>query len=444
MTQKAAFSLARSDFGENFIFGAATAAYQIEGGQTDGRGLSIWDSFSATPGNVFEGHTGQMACDHYHLWPGDLDLLAEAGFNAYRFSFAWPRLIPEGRGAVNAKGLAFYDRLIDAMLERGLAPFATLYHWDLPSALQDQGGWMNRDIAQWFADYALLVGEKFGDRLASIATLNEPWCIAHLGHMSGIHAPGYRDIRAGARAMHHTLLAHGTALEALRATKGRATLGIVLNLTATEPASEDPADEAASRRADAMFNRWYLDALFKKSYPADILEFLEPVMPHNFEADFERIGAPMDWLGVNYYTRALIEDAPGAGIYGCGAVEGPLPKTEMGWEIYPQGLETLLRRVAADYTAIPLYVTENGMAEEEGMDDDERVAFFDSHLKAVRDIRAAGVDVRGYFAWSLLDNYEWAEGYSKRFGLVQVDYADQTRTPRASYFAFQNMLRAGR
>lgn len=442
MAQDARLSHARSDFGDGFLFGAATAAYQVEGGQTDGRGASIWDSFSATPGNVYEQHSGQYACDHYRLWPRDLDLVREAGFDAYRFSFAWPRLIPEGRGASNEKGVAFYDRLIDGMLERGLKPFATLYHWDLPSALQDEGGWMNRDIADWFADYAALVGERFGDRLASIATVNEPWCVAHLGHMSGIHAPGYRDLRAGARAMHHVLLAHAAGMEALRA-QNLSQLGIVLNITVTEPAGPGAIDLAASHRADGMFNRWYLDALFKKSYPDDILQVVGPHLPEGFEKDLPRIGQPLDWLGINYYTRALIEHAPGMGIYDCGAIEGPLPKTDMGWEVYPKGLERLLHRIAGEYTRIPLYVTENGMANGHGVEDPERIAYFDAHLAAVLAAKKAGVDLRGYFAWSLLDNFEWAEGYSKRFGLVEVDYADQSRTPRESYHAFRKMLRDG-
>jgi len=430
------FSHLRSDFGEGFVFGAATAAYQIEGGQTDGRGPSIWDSFAATPGNVVGRETGRVACDHYHLWPEDLDLLERAGFDAYRFSFAWPRIIPEGTGAINDTGIAFYDRLLDGMLERGLKPFATLYHWDLPSALQDKGGWMNRDVAGWFADYAEVIARYFGDRLEATATINEPWCVAFLSHYLGKHAPGYRDIRAAARASHHVLLAHGTAIAALRAA-GLDNLGIVTNHEIAQPASERPEDAAAARLWDGIFNRWYLDGVLKGSYPGDVLDFFGEHMPEGFGRDLGTISAPIDWLGVNYYTRSLWragEDGQPE------AVPGPLEKTDMGWEIYPQGLRDILLRIARDYPHVPLYVTENGMAEVEGLDDTRRVTFYDDHLGAVLEAQKQGADMRGYFAWSLLDNYEWAEGYAKRFGLVHVDYQTQTRTPKQSYAAFRNML----
>jgi len=433
------FSVSRDQFGPDFIFGAATAAYQIEGGQTDGRGPSIWDSFARTPGNTHNGDSGVMACDHYNRWPEDLDLLRDAGFDAYRFSFAWPRLIPEGIGAVNDKGVDFYDRLIDGMLERGLKPYATLYHWDLPSPLQDKGGWMNRDIASWFADYAVLVQQKFGDRLAATATINEPWCVAFLSHFLGVHAPGYRDIRAASRAMHHVLLAHGTAIEAMRA-EGAANLGIVLNLQKSEPASDSAKDAAATRLFDGIFNRWYLEGLFRGTYPADIVAFLGDNLPEGFADDMATVTAPIDWLGINYYTRSLIADDPSSPYFPAKEIKGPLEKTDIGWEIYPEGLTDLLLRVSNDYTKLPLFVTENGMAEVEGIDDPRRVAYYDAHLKAVLSAREQGADMRGYFAWSLLDNYEWAEGYDKRFGLVHVDYQSQKRSPKASYRAFQGLL----
>lgn len=437
------FTLDRKDFGPNFTFGAATAAYQIEGGQGDGRGSCIWDTFAATPGNVIGGEDGRMACDHYNRWPADLDLLRDAGFDGYRFSVAWPRLIPEGTGAVNEAGFDFYDRLIDGMLERGLKPYATLYHWDLPSALQDKGGWLNRDIASWFADYAVLVQKRFGDRLEAIATINEPWCVAFLSHFLGIHAPGHRDVRSAARAMHHVLFAHGTAVNALRAEGGK-NLGIVLNFESAQPASPSPEDAAAAHTWDGIFNRWYLDGLFKSAYPADIVAPLLPYLPVGFEKDMATISQPLDWLGVNYYTRGLYAHEPTAPLFPLRKVDGPLEKTEMGWEIYPQGLEDILVRIARDYTKIPTIVTENGMAEVEGEDDPRRVAYYDAHLKAVRAAQVAGADVRGYFAWSLLDNYEWAEGYAKRFGLVHVDFESQLRTPKASYRAFQGMLHNAR
>ena len=432
------FSFERRDFGPQFVFGAATAAYQIEGGQKDGRGPSIWDSFSATPGNVRNGDTGRDACNHYELWPADLDLIRDAGFDAYRFSFAWPRLIPEGSGATNQAGLDYYDRLIDGMLERGIKPYATLYHWDLPSALQDRGGWMNRDIAGWFADYAVLIADKFGDRLAAIATINEPWCVAFLSHYLGVHAPGYRDLRAAARAMHHVLFAHGTAIDALRA-HGAKNLGIVLNLEKSEAASDSAEDQAAQDLGDALFNRWYLGGVLKGQYPQVVLDFLGDHMPSGYQADMDVVSRPLDWLGINYYTRGLYKasSTPGNPIE---QVTGPLEKTDIGWEIYPKGLSDLLVRVSNEYTKIPLYVTENGMAEAEGDDHARRVKYYEDHLKAVLTAREQGADVRGYFAWSLLDNYEWAEGYQKRFGLVHVDYATQKRTPKASYRAFQGML----
>jgi beta-glucosidase len=433
------FTVDRKEFGPNFVFGAATAAYQIEGGQTDGRGTSIWDSFSATPGNVKNAESGLIADDHYNRWPADLDLLRDGGFDGYRFSFAWPRLIPEGVGAVNEKGIAFYDRLIDGMLERGIKPYATLYHWDLPSSLQDKGGWMNRDIANWFADYAVLVQKHFGDRLDAIATINEPWCVAFLSHFLGVHAPGYRDVRAASRAMHHVLFAHGTAIQALRASGGK-NLGIVCNFESVQPASEKPEDKAAATLWDGVFNRWYLDGLFKSAYPADVVKALEPHLPEGFEKDMPVVSQPLDWLGVNYYTRGLYAADPTRPVIPLKKVDGPLESTEMGWEIYPKGLEEILVRIAKDYTKIPLFVTENGMAEVEGEDDPRRVSYYDAHLQAVREAQRQGADVRGYFAWSLLDNYEWAEGYAKRFGIVHVDFKTQQRTPKASYRAFQGML----
>lgn len=436
------FSFDRREFGSDFTFGVATAAYQIEGGQGHGRGQSIWDTFSATPGNVHNGDTGITACNHYELWPADLDLIRDGGFDAYRFSFAWPRLMPEGTGAINQEGVDFYDRLIDGMLERGIKPYATLYHWDLPSALQDRGGWMNRDIASWFADYATLIARKFGDRLEATATINEPWCVAFLSHFLGVHAPGYRDLRAAARAMHHVLFAHGTAIDALRA-EGTRNLGIVLNLEKSEAASDSEADQQAMDFGDALFNRWYLGGVFKGQYPEVLTKWLEPYLPANYQADMDVVSRPLDWLGVNYYTRGLYKASSEPG-RPAEQVKGPLEKTDIGWEIYPQGLSDLLVRVSNDYTKIPVYVTENGMAEVEGDNDPRRVKYYEDHLKAVLAARAEGADVRGYFAWSLLDNYEWAEGYNKRFGLVHVDYASQKRTPKASYRAFQGLLHNSR
>ena len=430
------FSVERGQFGPDFVFGTATSSYQIEGGQIDGRGPSIWDTFSATPGNVKNADTGAIACDHYNRWPEDLDIIRDGGFDAYRFSFAWPRLIPDGTGAVNQAGLDFYDRLIDGMLARGLKPFATLYHWDLPSPLQDRGGWMNRDIGGWFADYAALVGKHFGDRLHATATINEPWCVSVLSHLLGIHAPGYRDLRAAARAMHHVLYAHGMGIDALRA-DGVKNLGIVLNLEKSEAATDSEADLKALDIGDALFNRWFLGGIYKGQYPEVLTSILAPYLPKDWQKDMEIVGRPLDWGGINYYTRGLYAYDETRPAFPIKQVKGPLEKNDLGWEIYPQGLTDLLVRVSREYTKLPLYVTENGMSEN---DDSRRTAYYDGHLKAVLDARAQGADVRGYFAWSLLDNYEWAEGYTSRFGIVHVDYETQKRTPKGSYRAFQGML----
>lgn len=430
------FSVERGQFGPNFVFGTATAAYQIEGGQIDGRGPCIWDTFAATPGNVKKADDGKTACDHYHLWPQDLDLIRDGGFDGYRFSLAWPRLIPEGTGAVNQAGIDFYDRLIDGMLERGLKPFATLYHWDLPSTLQDKGGWMNRDIGGWFADYASLVGKHFGDRLHATATINEPWCVSILSHILGIHAPGYRDLRAGARAMHHVLYAHGMGVDALRAA-GVKNIGIVTNLEKSEPATESEQDYKAFDLGDAMFNRWFLGGVYKGQYPEVLTKILDPYLPKDYQKDMEIVSRPLDWAGINYYSRGLYSWDETRPAFPIKQVKGPLPTNDLGWEIYPKGLTDLLVRVSKEYTKLPIYVTENGMSES---DDTRRVKFYDDHLKAVLDAQKQGADVRGYFAWSLLDNYEWAEGYSSRFGIVHVDYESQTRTPKGSYRAFQGML----
>jgi beta-glucosidase len=431
------FSVQREDFGAGFVFGVATAAYQIEGGQVDGRGSAIWDTFSATPGNTKNGDTGRDACDHYRRWPEDLELIRAGGFNGYRFSFAWPRLLPLGTGTPNQQGIDFYARLIDGMLERGIQPFATLYHWDLPSALQDRGGWMNRDIAGWFADYAQLVARHFGDRLASIATLNEPWCTAYVGHYMGRHAPGYRDLRAMTRAMHHVMLAHGTAIEALRAERAR-NLGLVTVLKHMLPASGSAEDAGALDIEDAMFNRWYMDSVFHGRYPEVLVKLLAPHLPERWQDDLAVISRPLDWIGINYYTRQICQHDASVPFWKTRKVAGELPKNDLGWEIYPQGLTQVLERVTREYTRLPIYVTENGISEN---DDTRRVDFYARHLEALLAAKRNGSDVRGYFAWSLLDNYEWAEGYTPRFGIVHTDYATQRRTPKGSYLAFQKLLR---
>lgn len=438
------FSFTRDDFPPGFEFGASTAAYQIEGTAFGGCGPSHWDSFAATPGNVLNADDGRIACDHYNRMEEDLDLVAAGGFDAYRFSTSWSRVMPDGR-RVNPEGLDFYDRLADGLVARGLKPNLTLYHWDLPAALADLGGWANRDVAARFADYTEAVIGRLGDRMAAVATINEPWCVAWLSHFIGAHAPGLRDIRAAARAMHHVLLAHARALEAMRAA-GRDGLGIVLNFAHPQAASDAPGDMAAMRAFDGIANRWFIEALRLGRYPEDILGALAPHMPDGFEADMPAIAAPIDWLGVNYYTRNIIAEAPGAPWPGYVERPGPLPRTEMGWEIFPDGLHALLTRLHRDYTGdLPLYVTENGMAGDEfpqdgAVEDPVRVAFFEEHLKAALRAMADGVPLRGYYLWSLLDNFEWAFGYEKRFGVVHVDYPTQRRTPKASFEAFRRAI----
>ena len=434
----------RADFPQGFLFGAATSSYQIEGHAFGGAGRTQWDDFAATPGNVVRAENGATACDHYHRMDEDLDLVAGANLDVYRFSCSWARVMPEGRGAVNAEGLDFYDRLVDGLLARDLRPAATLYHWELPVPLLDAGGWRNRDIAGWMADYAEVLMGRIGDRVWSAAPINEPWCVAWLSHFLGQHAPGVRDIRATARAMHHVGLAHGRCIEAMRA-MGMRNLGAVCNFEYAEPADASPEAAQAAALYDGYYNRWFLGAMFRGEYPADVLEGLGPHMPAGWQDDMGVIRAPVDWLGLNYYTRKLIGPVPGPWP-GHGEVEGPLEKTAMGWEIYPEGLEHFLRRAAAEYTGdLPLYVTENGMAGGDRMaggavEDAAREAYLAAHLAAVRRAIAAGVPVRGYFIWSLMDNYEWALGYDKRFGLVHVDFDSLQRTPKGSYHALTRAL----
>jgi beta-glucosidase len=438
----AALSWRRADFPDGFEIGVATAAYQIEGTRAGGVGPSHWDTFAATPGNVARGEDGAVACDHYHRYEQDLDLVRDGNFDVYRFSTSWTRVMPDGR-RVNPQGLDFYDRLTDAIVARGLKPSLTLYHWDLPSALADLGGWANRDTAQRFAELTDTVLGRIGDRLAAVATINEPWCVAWLSHFLGVHAPGLRDIRAASRAMHHVLLAHARGLEVIRAGRPGLDAGIVLNFAHPAPASDSPEDYAAARRFDGIHNRWFVGALTRGRYPEHVLAALAPHMPEGWQDDMAAIAAPIDWLGVNYYTRTVVEDAPRALWPAFRDVPGPLPKTDMGWEIYPEGLRTILTRLAREYTGgTPLVVTENGMAGNDQMldgavPDPVRVRFLDAHLGAVRAAIADGAPVRGYYAWSLLDNYEWSFGYDKRFGIVHVDYANQTRVPKDSYHALQ-------
>ena len=433
-------------FPAGFAWGAATSAYQIEGGTREGgRGASIWDTFCATPGRVLGGHSGDVACDHLHRWAADLDLMADMGLNAYRFSIAWPRVQPDGRGRPNGAGLDFYDRLVDGMVARGLAPYATLYHWDLPQALEDRGGWRARDTAHAFADYAHLVAERLGDRVASFVTLNEPWCSAHLGHAEGVHAPGTRDLATSLQAAHHLLLAHGLGMVALREGAPRARHGIVLNLYPTYPADDREEDHAAAERYHLYQNRWYLDPVLRGRYPEEAWDGYGELVPTVRDGDLATIAAPLDLLGVNYDTRAVVADAPSLPFPRARVVEPSRDVTAMGWEVapdrgpgYPDGLVDLLARLHADDRLPDVYVTGNGAANDDrvGPDgevrDPERIAYLEGHLHAVARALEHGVPLRGYFAWSLLDNFAWAWGYARRFGLVHVDFDTQARTPKAS------------
>lgn len=429
-------------FPSSFSWGVATAAYQIEGAaREDGRGPSIWDTFSHFPGNTVKGDTGDVACDHYHRWREDVDLIASLGVDAYRFSIAWPRVQPHGRGAWNEKGLAFYDRLVDALLEKGIKPNATLYHWDLPQGLQDIGGWATRETAQRFADYAEFMGRRLGDRLATIVTHNEPWCTAVLGHLKGQFAPGARDPQLTVQVAHHLLLSHGLALQAMRAAGVKAPLGIVLNQSPATPATDSQADRDAAEREYATFVRWFMDPIFLKRYPKAPGVSLYPVV---LEGDFDIIAQPLDFLGINYYTRIWASAAqPGV----------PAPKrdgvNDMGWENYAQGLTELLVKVHHDYTLPPVYITENGTCCADAVAngrvaDPARIEYLRTHLDALRAAMDAGVDVRGYFYWSLLDNYEWNSGYDKRFGLIHVDYETQRRTPKDSAHWYREFIASNR
>jgi beta-glucosidase len=437
-------------FPDGFLWGAATSAYQVEGSPlADGAGPSIWHRFSHTPGNTAGGETGDVACDHYRRWADDVRLMAELGLRAYRFSISWSRVLPEGTGRVNQAGIDFYSRLVDALLKAGITPMATLYHWDLPAALDDRGGWLNRDVAEWFAEYASVAFRALDDRVPLWATLNEPWVVMHAGYLAGEHAPGHRNLYEAPRVTHNLLRAHGSAVRAYRA-EGRGRIGLVVNLEPKYPASDSPADRAATARADAYMNRQYLDPVFLGSYPEELREVFGEAWPDFPADDFGLIREPVDWLGVNYYSRGVVRDDPDSLPLRTARVRQPRhAHTEMDWEVYPQALEDVLVWVRERCGDVPLYITENGaafydppVAEGDTLEDPLRVAYFREHLRAVRRAVARGVDVRGYFAWSLLDNYEWSAGYSRRFGIVHVDLETQRRTPKRSARFYGEVIRS--
>jgi beta-glucosidase len=450
----------RLQFPDGFVWGAATAAYQIEGAaKADGRGPSIWDTFSHTPGRVANGDTGDVAADHYRRFREDVALMAELGLPAYRFSVSWPRVQPTGKGPANAPGLDHYERLVDELVGHGIEPVLTLYHWDLPQELEDSGGWGARDTAARFAEYAELVGARLGDRVPIWTTLNEPWCSAFLGYASGEHAPGRTDPALALRAAHHLLLAHGLGTQALRAVLPEsATVSITLNLSAVLPAETSTAATNAVRRIDGLANRLFLDPLFRGHYPADVLRDTARITDWSFvlPADLAVIAAPIDLLGINYYTPTLVDSvgpggtphdgpSPWPGCRDVRFVQPPGPQTAMGWAIDAQGLRNVVHRVHDQYRPVPLMITENGAAfddelAEDGVRDDDRIAYLRDHLTVVHEAITHGVDLRGYFVWSLLDNFEWAYGYGKRFGIVGVDYETQARVWKDSAHWYRKVI----
>jgi beta-glucosidase len=447
-------------FPSDFVWGGATSSYQIEGSvDADGRGESIWDRLCRKPGAIDDGSSGDVACDHYRRYREDVALMRDLGIKAYRFSVAWPRVLPRGRGPVNAAGLDFYSRLVDCLLENGIAPFATLYHWDLPQALQDEGGWATRSTALAFADYAEIVVRGLGDRVKSFITINEPWCVSILSHQLGKHAPGLKHWPTALAAAHHVLLAHGLAVPVIRRECAGAEVGITLNFEPAAPASRSAADQDAARHSDGSFNRWFLDPVFGRRYPADMVADYAKAghipfsgVPEAQDGDFAIIATPTDFLGVNYYTRKIVrsdalpeaENAPVTL-----AMPPAAELTTMGWEVFPEGLYRLLCRLQFEYGPPKMYVTENGSAwpDTVGADgrvhDRQRVCYLQGHLAATSRAIDAGAQVAGYFAWSLLDNFEWERGYTQRFGIVHVDYSTQARTPKDSATFYRDTIRSG-
>ncbi len=438
-------------FPKDFVWGVSSAAYQLEGAASeDGRGESIWDRFCATPGKVRNGESGAVACDFYHRYREDIGLLRQLGVDAFRFSVSWPRILPSGRGRVNDKGFGFYDRLVDALLEAGIKPLLALYHWDLPQALEDEGGWTNRATAEAFADYSRVVGEHFRDRVMLWVTQVEPWVTAWLGYGLGVHAPGRCSEADAVAASHHLLLSHGRAVEVLRAVVPRAEVGIALNLNHYWAATDQDDDQEALRWWDGSERRWYLGPLFRGEYPADLLQEREHLMPAGYDDDLACIAAPIDFLGVNYYTGSAIEAGAGVGERARPVPQPGVARTDMDWEIHPDGLREVLLRVARDYGPKALYITENGAAFPDVVDhegrvlDPERQHYLDAHVGTAARAALEGVPLKGYFVWALMDNFEWSWGYWKRFGLVHVDYPTQKRTPKASFGWYRDFIAAQR
>ncbi|SHF78229.1 broad-specificity cellobiase [Caldanaerobius fijiensis DSM 17918] len=434
-------------FPDDFVWGTATAAYQIEGAANeDGRGESIWDRFSHIPGNVWNNQNGDVACDHYHRYKEDVQILKEMGVKGYRFSISWPRVIPDGTGKINQKGVDFYNNLIDELLRQGIQPFVTLYHWDLPQALQDRGGWTNRDTTDYFAEYAQQMFKQYGDRVKHWITHNEPWCTSFLGHAIGVHAPGLKDFSAALLAAHNVLLSHGKAVEVFRQMGLDGKIGITLNLTPSYPASNSADDLQAATISDGFSNRWFLDPVFKGQYPDDMVKVFGTFakIPEIQESDMKLISSNIDFLGINYYSRSLVKHNPDAQ-FGVETLKPEGQYTDMDWEVYPQGLYDLLLRIKKDYGDIDLYITENGAAfkdvvENDQIDDIDRLNYLKKHFEKAAEAIRDGVKLKGYFVWSLMDNFEWAFGYSKRFGLIYVDYETQRRLWKKSARWYKDVI----
>lgn len=436
------------DFPKDFLWGAATASHQIEGAwDEDGKGESIWDRFSHVPGNVDNGDTGDVACDHYHRWREDVTLMKELGLKAYRFSIAWPRILPAGCGQLNQAGLDFYSRLVDALLQAGIEPFVTLYHWDLPQALEDQGGWPERGTSDAFVEYTDITTRVLGDRVHNWITLNEPFVSAVVGYQDGRHAPGRKDRHAMLATAHHLLLSHGLAVPVIRRNCPRAKVGITLNLKTHVPASPSAADKAEATWLDGFINRWYLDPLTGKGYPPDMVEEFKDPLEFVRTGDMDLISRPVNFLGVNYYFRGIARSQKISEDQNAPRTVFPNPEyTDMGWEVHPQGLLDLLERLQVDYSFPTLYITENGAAfpdrvtPDGKVDDPARQSYIQRHLEMIHKAINKSIPVKGYFVWSLLDNFEWSFGYSKRFGIVFVDYLTQTRIPKSSAWWYRRVI----
>lgn len=438
-------------FPDTFLWGASTSAYQIEGSPlADGAGPSIWQRFAHSPGRTTNGDTGDIACDHYNRWRSDVTLMKELGLQAYRFSISWSRVFPEGTGRINEKGLDFYEHLVDALLDEGITPNATLFHWDLPAALDDRGGWLNRDVADWFGDYATAVFARLGDRVPMWATLNEPWVVTDGGYLHGALAPGHRNLYEAPIATHNLMRAHGRGVQAYRAESRKGQIGLVVNLEPKDAATDSREDRDAAQRGDAYMNRQYLDPVFLGKYPEEMTDIFGDAWPEFSDEDMKLIGQKIDFLGINYYTRGVVRNDPLALPVRIAYVRQPEHAyTETGWEVHPPSLTRTLTWVTERYGKLPLYITENGAAIYDTphvidgrVDDPIRVWYFREHIKAVHDAMEQGADVRGYFAWSLLDNYEWSLGFSKRFGIVHVNYHTQVRTPKASALFYREVIRS--